>query len=76
MKVKVLYFGSLKEKTRGASEWVEADSLDALKVLLRNKYEFLGRMNCIWAVNQEIQNGNAELKENDEIAVMPPFAGG
>jgi len=60
-------------------EQIELDllpDLDALKNELLLKYPALKTRQFIIAVNKQKANGNIALKETDEIALIPPFAGG
>lgn len=75
-KVKVLFFGKYKEDSGRASLWAEASDLEELLVLLEKDYPFLQRGSYLLARNQEITRENQALSPDDEIAVMPPFAGG
>ena len=43
---------------------------------IRMEYPFLKNMNYLIAVNQEVIKDNIALRDGDEIALMPPFAGG
>lgn len=80
MKVKVLLFGMLADKT-GTRILIIEDAegmvdLAGLKNYLESKYSFLKEMKYIIAANQQITRKNIKLNEGDEIALMPPFAGG
>jgi molybdopterin synthase sulfur carrier subunit len=77
MKVKVLLFGVLADKA-GIS-FVVVENTYNLNDLLRNlktRFPFLEKASYAVARNQEIVRGNTELIDNDEIALLPPFAGG
>lgn len=70
-------FGQLQEKAGTSTMKLEnVSSLDEVKEIMTSKYPFLGQMKYLVALNQEVVRGNAELKDEDEIAIMPPFAGG
>ena len=43
---------------------------------LKSKFQFLENAAFAVALNQVVVNGNAKLKDKDEIALLPPFAGG
>lgn len=77
MKIKVLFFGNLSEKA-GTNQWeVEAvDSLDALRTQIEEKVPALKGQVYLTAVNQDLVRGDHALLDGDEVAVMPPFAGG
>ncbi len=77
--IQLKYFGAIAEQTRSNEE--EIPFLDiSLKQLideLEQKYH-LNNLSFSVAVNQKmVQNTeNLELKDNDTIALLPPFAGG
>ncbi len=73
------YFGAIAEKTKSNEEeypFLEM-SLKQLIDELQQKYH-LNRLSFSIAINQKIiQNTeNLELKDNDIVALLPPFAGG
>ena len=78
MKVTIKYFGMIAE-TAGKSEEIldlEAGvSVQDLKDLQVQKYKIADPEAVQIAVNQDL-NSNLELKEGDEVAFLPPFAGG
>lgn len=80
MNLNLNYFGMLAEKTATQKETLRISnnslSVEELNHLLFNKYPSLKEMNFKVAVNQTIANPSLLLKENDEIALLPPFAGG
>lgn len=72
------YFGMIAEATSKENEVVNFDKSttnDLIDVLVK-EYPNIKNLNYKIAVNQSIVNDNYELKENDEIAILPPFAGG
>ena len=80
-RIKVLYFGMFEEKAGTSSEAFEIEQ-ETIPVsgfeeyLLKKHPEFNGLSYSI-AVNQQINtNKEMQLSENDEIAILPPFAGG
>lgn len=76
MKIKVLFFGYLTERLGSSELEVEADSLNGLKATLNERFPTLKDLGCLYAVNQEVAQGDLALKAGDEVALMPPFAGG
>ena len=77
MKIKVLYFGVLAEvahKSFGVYENVV--SFDDLKLRLFDETPELQNYNFRFSLNNKFVSGSPELKENDEVALLPPFAGG
>lgn len=76
MKVKVLFFGYLQEKT-GCAEWnTEASDTASLLTAIQNTFSISPDFPLSIAVNQDLIHGNTPLQVGDEIALMPPFAGG
>lgn len=83
--LKVLFFARIKEQLDCSGlqlEWQEALSdLDALQEQLCAQRgdlwrEVLGQDNMIRAVNQTVVDGNATLRDGDEVAFFPPVTGG
>ncbi len=75
--IRVLFFGKLKEIT-GKRE-INIDNcrtLGALENFLFEKYPDL-KKEVFWiALNQKIVDEDIELKDKDEIALLPPISGG
>jgi|TARA_B100000959_G_scaffold282350_1_gene348534 molybdopterin converting factor subunit 1 len=83
VKVKVLYFASVKDRLGKDEEELELEDGVTLQSLLnRLKSEnnalakFLEAHSFLFAVNEEIANPDTILKPNDEIAILPPLSGG
>lgn len=79
--MRVLFFGQLKDVTgRGEDSLVLPDGACVADVLAEceRRYpklaDFLSA--CAIAVNQEFASSVTRLKENDEIALLPPVSGG
>jgi len=77
MKNKVLLFGILEDIV-GSKEIIisESNSSDKLLKNLKEQYPKLKNKTFQIAVNQQIINTNTTLNDGDEIALLPPFAGG
>jgi len=85
VKVKVLFFASLREQLGVSSEEVELPKGVATVGELR---AFLARKNALWektlathaslraAVNQDMAQPTMRLKAGDEVAFFPPVTGG
>jgi molybdopterin synthase sulfur carrier subunit len=74
--VNVLFFGPLIDIAGKEKMSLEAKSVNDAKVQLeRNFPELIGRT-YRFALNQEIIYGDFPLKNGDELALLPPFAGG
>jgi sulfur-carrier protein len=77
MGVRVLFFGRLKDII--GKESIIFDSIEDIDSVRRNLFDsFPGMSNETFAValNQEIVNGNKKISDGDEIAFLPPIAGG
>jgi molybdopterin synthase catalytic subunit len=79
--VRVLYFAVLRERCGTDAEVVEVPSpatVAGLKALLESRHAFLGgRWDAIRvAVNQEFQGDGHPVTAGDEVALVPPVAGG
>ncbi len=77
MRVRVLYFGVLKDAFGSESDELEVAENATVADLLR---EFRGRAGFLdsiaVAVNREYAKGEDVLKEGDEVALLPPVSGG
>lgn len=77
MKVKVLFFGVLSELTgTDMKHYNNVKSVGELKILIQDDYPEVAHYNFRISVNNEIINNDPLLNDGDEVALMPPFAGG
>ena len=77
MKIKVLLFGMLSDKTKNPRVEVEnVSNTDELRRQLLEMFPSLRGMQFNISVNQEIYRENVDLFDGDEVALLPPFAGG
>lgn len=80
MLVTVKYFGMVVENTLTNSEVVAIEALDPtikdLEKILQNKYPSLSNITYNIALNQQIQEKSTKINDRDELAFLPPFAGG
>ncbi len=78
MKINIKYFGILAE-TAGKNEEIlevaQGMSVTELKARQIKTYKIPEAESVQLAVNQNL-NTEVELKEGDEVAFLPPFAGG
>ncbi|MGM0666663.1 MAG: MoaD/ThiS family protein [Bacteroidota bacterium] len=77
MKVKVLLFGILAEEA-GRHE-LELDNISSLEDLRKHvlaQYPSFAENKFNISVNQTLARGNKKLADGDEVALLPPFAGG
>ncbi len=78
MKVTVKYFGMIAESAGKSEEVLELEqgsSVRNLKNQQIKKYQIQDAESVQIAVNQNLDN-EVELKDGDEVAFLPPFAGG
>ena len=64
MEIKIIAFGSI------------ASNVASLKVTLQELFPELVDRKYAVAVNMKVVQGNLELKQNDTVALMPPYSGG
>ena len=79
MKITLKYFGLIAEITNTAEEVLDINhpvEVGALRNLLAKKYAPLGSATYQVAINHSIAGQDRELNANDEVALLPPFAGG
>lgn len=78
MTLSVQYFGMIAECVgAGQNELSFAGStVIELKTQLESEHPKLKVISYQVAVDQKIATGEQELTENNEIALLPPFAGG
>jgi molybdopterin synthase sulfur carrier subunit len=77
MDVKVLFFGVLSEVTgTGVKHYRDVNSIADLKIRINDDFPEIAHYNFRISVNSEITDNDLLLKTGDEVALMPPFAGG
>jgi molybdopterin converting factor small subunit len=77
MEVKVLFFGVLGEITgNDIKVYREVKSIGDLRYRIEDDFPEVVHYNYIISLNNEIITSDTELKHGDEVALMPPFAGG
>jgi sulfur-carrier protein len=77
MQVKVLFFGVLSEVTgTDYRHYLEVKSINDLKHRILDEHPEIEHYNYRISLNNEILNSDSNLNDGDEIAFMPPFAGG
>jgi sulfur-carrier protein len=77
MKVTVLFFGVLTEITgTGTKFYNDVRNLDDLKIRVADDYPEIVHYDFMVSLNNEIISENPVLNDGDEIALLPPFAGG
>ena len=80
MTITVKYFGLVADITQKKEEQLfiesEAMTLKEVQSKLEEQYPELKNTTYSFAINQSLSQSNEALKDNDEIALLPPFAGG
>ncbi len=77
MKVRILFFGRLREVAGSRWELAPPDDVrdtDGLRAWLVNDIPLDSSIRV--AVNAELCHGNAPIADGDEIAFLPPMSGG
>lgn len=74
--MEVLLFGLIAEKAGADRIQVDAPSLDQLRAQLVERVEGLTQMSYAIAVDRRVVQGDMLLTGTEEVAVLPPFAGG
>lgn len=78
MEVKLKYFGMIAEITNCTDELFPFDgnTLEDLKNRIEEKYPSIQSKTYQFALNQSLSNLESKVRNGDEIAFLPPFAGG
>jgi len=77
MEVKVLFFGVLAEVSGTTfKHYQDVRSMGDLKLRIQDDYPEIVHYNFRVSLNSEITDEDSTLKSGDEVALMPPFAGG
>ena len=73
----VKYFGPIADVAQKKEEqFSSVNSLYELQSKIESQYPEIKRITYALAVNQSIIRVDVELNDYDEIALLPPFAGG
>lgn len=75
-RVKVLYFGPAREITGRETEEFAAGDTSSLRSMITDKYPRLGAMPFLLALNSKMLKEESPVRDNDIIAILPPFEGG
>ncbi len=79
MRIQLLYFGRVAEVAAVSEEYMELmpdSTLDHLNQQLQTRHPGLKTLQYHFAVNETMAKHTIRLKENDCVALLPPFAGG
>lgn len=75
-RVRVLYFGAAQEIAGKADEELAAADTASLRREILEKYPAMRNISFRMALNRTLLREEVDLKENDLIAILPPFQGG
>ena len=77
MEVKVLFFGVLSDVTgTDCRHYSDIKSIEDLKLRIQDEFPEIEHYNYRISINNEIISGDRILTDKDEVAYLPPFAGG
>jgi molybdopterin converting factor subunit 1 len=79
MRVRVLYFGVLRERLGASQEWVglvEGATVAEVLNVYRERLAGFPWDSIAVAVNQEYAKADVVLEDGDELALLPPVSGG
>ena len=74
--MEVLLFGMIAEKAGTDRMVVEVGSLAQLRQVLTERIPAMAKLSYAIAVDRRIVHQDVPLTGSEEIAVLPPFAGG
>ncbi len=78
IEVEIKYFGMVAERMGLDEERISttAENVASLKQELQSRQWLLAELPIRFAVNHEMCQDSHKLKHGDEVALLPPFAGG
>ena len=77
MKINILSFGQVAEALNADQLLLsDMDNTDRVLDYLKSVYPQLQTMEFTRAVNKQLIHGNTALKDDDTLALLPPFSGG
>jgi molybdopterin converting factor small subunit len=77
MEVKVFFFGVLSEVTKiNVKHYRNVKTINDLMFRIKDDFPEIEHFNYRISLNNELNNNDALLKDSDEIALLPAFAGG
>jgi len=81
MRIRVLFFGVLKELVGKSSDVIEVQDGASIREVLAHYESQIPRLkeslpSLALAVNQQYASPNTKLKPDDEVALLPPVSGG
>lgn len=77
MKVEILFFGQLVDRTQCNKLVVEnPGSISALRAMVEEQFPALAQATFTIALNNKMVASDEQIPENAIIAFLPPFSGG
>ena len=77
MELEIISFGKIAEVIQSQQLKIpDVSNTEELKIYLEKSFPLLSKMKYKLALNKTIVQENLELKNNDTVAIMPPFSGG
>jgi molybdopterin synthase sulfur carrier subunit len=77
MKIKLVFFGQVRDITGSTeTELSNISSIPELKNKLFSQFPALKDSKFLISVNRKIADDKTSLCNGDEVAILPPFAGG
>lgn len=76
VRIKVLYFGPAREITGTDMEEFTAGDTSSLRGMILGKYPRMAALPFLLALNSRMLKEESLLKDNDIVAILPPFEGG
>lgn len=77
MKIKILVFGILADRIGQTTiETASRKNVGELREFLVSEYPQLENLRYSISVNRQISDDDKQIKGGDEVALLPPFAGG
>lgn len=77
MEINVLFFGVLAEVTKtGFRHYTDVRSFEDLRGKIENEFPEMVHYTYRVAVNKEMAGDDPIINDRDEVALLPPFAGG
>lgn len=74
--MEVLLFGLIAEKAGTTKMWLDVPTVDALRRSLAEQIPGFAGLSYAIAVDRRIVTGDRALSGKEQVAVLPPFAGG
>lgn len=74
--MEVMLFGMIAEKAEASRIEVKVSTVSELRARLAERITGLDRLSYAIAVDRQLVRGDLHLTGGEEIAVLPPFAGG